>query len=94
MLLVEEADDDGEVGRVGLAVGRRLERERRGLEIDDDGHQAGPVALGKQQRAGADRKGVRHRLLFDRAERRRFPRVDGRSAGVADARSSPCVRQR
>ena len=84
VLLVEEANDDREIGRVGLSVRRRLERERRGLEFDDDRHEAGPIALGKSQRAGAHRKRVRHWLLLEGAERRRFPRVDRRAARIAE----------
>src|SRR5439155_23053854 len=54
-----------------------------GLEIDDRRGEARAVALREQQRGGADRKRVGHRLLLERAERRRFPRIDRHATRIA-----------
>src|SRR5262249_60880775 len=83
VLAIEEADEHGEVGRVRLAVGRSVERQRRRLEIDDDGDEAGTARLREEQRRCAQRERVGHRLRLERAERRRLPRVHRRAAGIA-----------
>ena len=89
VVLVDEADDDGEVRRIGLAVRRGLKCEWRGLELDDDGHEAGAIAFGKPHRASPHREGVRERLLLHGAKSRRFPGVHGRSAGIAHGEVAP-----
>ncbi len=79
---VEETYEHGEVGCVGLAVRRRLERQRRGSELHHDWDKARPTPLREQQGTSPDRKSIGDRLEFERPQSRRFPRIDRDHSGV------------